>query len=203
MTIRRGQDWGRNAALPDGGVVLDSDAAAAALVTRCRRQGEPLPPVGLVGGDLCRTLGGRRDADLLRSDTATCVEVDVGRVTLDDGTTAWFVAHCLVGRWWWGPGAAVMNAAWYGPYRLGPRAHPGDALLDLTEGTLPLGDRWEARRRARTGAHVPHPALRTARRAEHHLEFGAPLRVTLDGQSVGRARSLEVAVEADALTVVV
>ena len=38
-----------------------------------------------------------------------------------------------------------MNAQWLGDWDLGPRSHPNDGLLDVTDGTLPFGDRWKAR----------------------------------------------------------
>jgi diacylglycerol kinase family enzyme len=96
-----------------------------------------------------------------------------------------------------------MNAEWLGDWRLGPRAHPGDGLLDLTEGQLGLRDRLHARRRAPTGDHVPHPGLRTRRAAHHHLRFERPVTVRLDGARVGRFRSIEVTCEPDSLIVVV
>ena len=61
MTIERGQPWGEAGPLPPDGVLVRSDAEARAVVERARRAGEPPPPLGLLGGDLCRTLGGTGD----------------------------------------------------------------------------------------------------------------------------------------------
>jgi len=97
-----------------------------------------------------------------------------------------------------------MNAQWLGKLKLGPRAHPNDGLLDLTDGNLPLGDRMEARRRAHSGSHVPHPALTTRRSAHHDIDLGPGLDVWLDGTQVARrARHVVVDVEPDSLSVVV
>lgn len=203
MTIRKGEAWGTPGALPPDGVMVHTDAEARALVTEARRQGAPIPTLGLLGGDLCRTLGGRGDVDRLRSDEAMTFAVDVGAV-LVDGRLHWFVAHLVARRsWWFGRTIAVMNAQWLGNWDLGPRSHPGDGLLDVTDGSLSLGDRWKARSRLRTGTHLPHPDLRTSRTASATFELDPPLRVHLDGEPVGSARDLVVRVEPEALTVVV
>ncbi len=58
MPIAKGQPWGEPGAFPEDGVVVDSDAAARAVVEEARRERRPIPTLGLLGGDLCRTLGG-------------------------------------------------------------------------------------------------------------------------------------------------
>jgi hypothetical protein len=203
VSVGRGRGWGVSGALPPDGVVVGTDAEARAVVEGARRAGAPLPTLGLLGGDLCRTLGGPGDERRLRSDEAVTVRVDVGAVLLD-GTLHWFVAHLIARRSWWrGRVIAVMNAEFLGTWDLGPRAHPGDGLLDITDGTLPFGDRLAARRRVRTGTHVPHPALATRRVAAWQTELDPPLDVWLDGDRVGRSAGLSVRVEPEALTVVV
>jgi hypothetical protein len=203
VTIEKGRAWGAAGPLPDHGVVVRTDAEARHLVTDARRAGRPIPPIGLLGGDLCRTLGGRGDEARLRSAEATTFAVDLGSV-LVDGRLHWFVAHLIARRSWWrGRAIAVMNAQWLGDWDLGPRSHPGDGLLDVTDGDLPLGQRPAFRRRVRTGTHLPHPALRTSRTAAISFELDPALDVWLDRERIGRARSLVVRLEPDALTVVV
>lgn len=203
MTIRKGAAWGEPAVLPAEAAVVDDDAGLRALVEAARRDGIPVPVVGLLGGDLCRTVGGPGDRRRLR-EGGVRLPIDLGRVTID-GEVFWFCAHLVARRrGWWGRAAVVMNAQWLGPYDLGPRAHPNDGLLDLTEGRLPVGDRAEARRRARTGSHLPHPALRVARAHHFELAFETPVGVWLDGVRVARrARQLVVDVEPDAAAIVV
>jgi hypothetical protein len=203
MTVERGVDWGRPAPLPADGVVVATDAEARAVVERARRAGEPVPALGLLGGDLCRTLGGRGDPDRLRSADATTVTCDLGSVLLD-GTPHWFVAHAVLRRSWWrGRVVAVMNAQWRGTWDVAPRAHPGDGLLDVLDGDVPTGDRWKARSRLPTGTHLPHPGIRTFRAASVPLDLDPALDVWLDGERMGRAASVVARIEPDVLTVVV
>ncbi len=203
MTIEKGSAYGTPGALAPGGVVVASDAALRAVVTEARRAGRQPPPVGLLGGDLCRTLGGPGDEERLHTSAAVTFPVDVVSVLLD-GHPHWFVSHLVARhRFWRGRAVVVMNAEWLGDLDLGPRGHPGDGLVDITDGSLPLRQRLSARRRARTGSHLPHPAMRTTRRAEADLSFDPPLPVALDGEAVGPVSQVALRVEPDALTVVV
>ena len=204
MSVRRYEDWGERGALPDDGALVSSDAEARALVETARRVGEEPPPIGLLGGDLCRTLGGRGDVARIRSDEGVRLRIDLGRVVADDRPPAWFVAH-LVTRAGplWGRAWVAMNAEWCGRWCLGPRAHPGDGLLDFSEADLPLGERLRARSRLPSGAHLPHPQIRTWRAAAAEVRFERPVGLWLDGSREGRVSVLTVTLEPGALLVVV
>ena len=204
MTVEKGKAWGEPGRLDDG-VVVGSDAEARRVVEAARREGRAPPSLGLAGGDLCRTLGGGGDPERLRSGPAVRLPVDLGAV-LVDGRLHWFVAHLIVRRsWWWGPIVAAMNAEFLGRWDVAPRAHPGDGVLDVVEGAaeMTLADRVKARRRLRTGGHVPHPAIAQRRRPALQLDLGRPTPVWLDGERIGSATALSVRVEPDALTCVV
>ncbi|MFS8584718.1 MAG: hypothetical protein FWJ72_06500, partial [Acidimicrobiia bacterium] len=86
-----------------------------------------------------------------------------------------------------------------------PRAHPGDGVLDVADvsPSMPLLDRWRARGRLPSGAHVPHPDIAVSRRRALQIDLGRPTPVWLDGERVGEARHLAVRVEPDALVCVV
>ncbi|HEV7763040.1 MAG TPA: hypothetical protein VGO78_28710 [Acidimicrobiales bacterium] len=204
MVVERGAAWGVPGPLPADGVIVHGDAEAREIVERCRRAGEPVPPLGLLGGDLCRTLGGRGDEARLRSPEATRLPVDVGAVLLD-GRLHWFVAHLIARRGWWsGRIVAAMNAEYLGPWDVAPRSHPNDGRLDTLDADLPFGDRLKARRRLATGSHVPHPGIRERRVDAAQFEFGEPMTIWLDGVRLdGAVRRLSVRVERDALTCVV
>jgi hypothetical protein len=205
VTVRKGEAWGETGGLPEGGVVVGSDAEARRVVTAARRAGEPVPVLGLVGGDLCRTLGGRGDPERLRAPGAARVPVDLGSV-LVEGVQHWFVAHLVArGSWWRGRIVAAMNAEFMGAWDVAPRAHPGDGLLEVLDvsAAMSLADRFEARRRLPTGGHLPHPAIAVQRRPAVQVDLDGPTPVWLDGEPVGRARHLSIRVEPDALTCVV
>lgn len=203
MTISKGAAWGRPAPLPPDGVVVRDDASARAVVEAARRAKEPPPPLGLLGGDLCRTLGGTGNEARLRSTDAMTFPVDLG-VVLVDGVIHCFVAHLVARRSWWrGRVVAAMNAQWLGSWDLGPRSHPNDGLLDVSDGDLSLSDRWKARGRLATGTHVPHPGISVRRVPSIQLDLEPALDIWLDGVRIGRGTNVIVRVEADALTVVV
>ncbi len=205
MPIHRGEEWGRAAPLPAEGVVVRSDAEARAVVTAARREGRAIPPLGLLGGDLCRTLGGVGDEARLSSPDALTVQADVGAVLLD-GRLHWFVAHLVARhRWWRGRVVAAMNAQFLGAWDVAPRSHPGDGHLDLLDvaATMSIGERWRARSRLPAGSHVPHPAITERRVRAAQIDLDHPTPIWLDGEQVGSASALSLRVEPDALTIVV
>ncbi len=203
MPIAKGEPWGSAGPLPEGLVRCPDDAAVADRVWRDLEHGLVPPPVAVESGDLLRTVGGMpapsRSADVM------LLPIDLCLATIDGATVPIpFVAHCIVRRrWWHGEGAAAMNAAWLGSWYLGPRSHPNDGLLDVTVGSLPLRQRWEARKRAALGTHLPHPQLRTKRISEWSHEFDRPTPLWLDGRARGVVEQITVSVRSDAFTLVV
>jgi hypothetical protein len=203
VTIEKGELWGSAGALPADGVLVRTDAEARAAVEGPRRAGAPIPALGLLGGDLCRTVGGRGDEARLHSPDAMTLPADLGSVLLD-GRQHWFVSHLVARRSWWrGRVVAVMNAQWIGRWDVAPRSHPNDGLLDVFDGSPSLDDRLKARRRLLTGTHVPHPDIAQRRTAALTLELDRPTPIWLDGERVGTAQHLAVRLEPDALRLVV
>jgi hypothetical protein len=203
MTIRKGEPWGEPGPLPSHGVVVHSDREARAVITAARRANEPIPPLGLVGGDLCRTLGGTGDEARLRSHAAMQLPVDLGAV-LVDGRLHWFVAHLVARRGWWrGRVVAAMNAQYLGAWDVAPRGHPNDGRLDVLDADLPFDERLQVRSRLKAGTHVPHPRIAERRVAALQIDLARPTPVELDGDDVGPATTLVVHVEPDALLCVV
>ena len=200
--ISKGSSYGEPGALPAGGIVVHPDGEARAVVESALRVDRPLPVLGLLGGDLCRTLGGPTDEAQLRSTAAMRFPVDVGEVLLD-GRLHWFVAHLVARRRGWAEAFVAMNAQWMGRWELGPRSHPGDGLLDAYQAQLSLADRLRVRGRLHGGGHLPHPGIHERRAPAVQVELSRPLPVLLDGQPAGRARNVSVRVRPDALTVVV
>ena len=206
MPIAKGSPYGAPGPLPEGAVVVRSDAEARDVIEGARRERRPLPALGLLGGDLCRTLGGGRDGaggeERLRTAGGVCFPVDLGEVLLD-GRIRLFVAHLVARSRLWTRAFVAMNAQFVGDWNLGPRAHPGDGLLDTYDVRLRPGQLLPVRARLRHGAHLPHPGIGERRSPAVTAELERPLAVRLDGVAVGEARTIAVRVEPDALHVVV
>lgn len=202
MTIEKGQPYGEAGPLPDGGVVVTGDAEARAVLEEARRRQEPYPALGLLAGDLCRTLGGTGDEARLRSPAAVRFRVDLGEALLD-GELHLFLAHLVARSRTWRHSFVAMNAQWRGRWNLGPRAHPNDGLLDTYRAELSPRDAVLVHRRLHHGAHLPHPGIRERRTRALQVDLGRPLPVELDGHPAGRARHLSLRLEPDALLVVV
>lgn len=209
MTIRKGEDWGAHGPLAAGAPVCGDDTTAAAALAGQMSDGATAPEVGLVGGDLHRTLGGPgRGETELRTGMGVRYPVDLIEVdaTAPDGTVTHHtgLAHLEVRgrRRFAGHTVVVMNAAFVGPSNLGPRAHPNDGRLDVTQGSLPRRVRKDGARRALSGTHVPHPDLAESRVHELVLSDLGRLGWWLDGVKMPTAVQLVVRCRPDAAVVV-
>ena len=201
MPIAKGQPWGSPGELPADAVLVRSDAEARGVLEDARHRRRPFPPLGLLGGDLCRTLGGGGGEDRLRAGEGVRFAVDLGEVLID-GHLHLFVAHLVARNRLWTRAFVAMNAQWLGRWNLGPRAHPNDGLLDTYDARLPLSQVLAVRSRLHHGAHLPHPQVTERRTASLDVELGRSLPVRLDGDRVGPALRLIVRVVPDALLVV-
>ena len=208
MTISKGQEWGTLAVPGPGLRTVDTDAELRELVIEARRSGRALPVVGLLGGDMMRTLGGTADPARFSGDEPIPhLPIDIVSLSLDDGPETVFVAHLVArGRTWWrGPLTAAMNAQFIGRWDVSPRCHPNDGRVDVVtaSGDLGLQQRWMASRRLLLGTHVPHPLISVKQHTTVAIDLGRPRRIWLDGQRWGSARRLQLTVEPDALVVCV
>ena len=162
-----------------------------------------MPMVGLTGGTLWEAVGGPTVVGRLQTSESRRYPVDIVRAEVGNAQF-WFVGSLLARTWTFRHGVAVLNTPWLGSLRLGHRSHPGDALLDITEGTdIRVHDVRQIVPRAKRGAHMPHPKLFERRVASAAWTFRKPHKIRIDGRFVGTARTLAVCVEADALIVVV
>jgi diacylglycerol kinase family enzyme len=204
VTISKGAEWGTAATLSADSPVVSSDAEVRTILDAARRAGNPLPVVGLVGGDLWQAMGEPAGgAERLRSERARQYSCDLGVVAFE-GESHIFVAHMLArSRWWSGRVVAAMNSEFMGPWLVAPRAHPNDGLLDLVDASVPRGQQWQARRRLGTGRHLPHPGIKVRRTSGEQFEFDRPVLIRVDGTTVGKTRSLTVEIEPDAFEFVV
>ena len=201
MVIRKGEDWGWAASVPATAAHCEDDVSLAAAAAAAYRQGDVLEAT-LSRGDLWRTVGGIDGQPA--SGESRCLPIDLGVVSLDGAADRYFVAHVIVRRVaWQGEGLAAMNAAWLGDLYLGPRAHPNDNLLDITIGRIPWRQRLEARKRAKSGMHLPHPELAVKRVPTLTHTFSRPTMVRIDGQKTAPATQVEVRLIPDAIRIYV
>ncbi len=204
MTIRKGQEWAKPAtrALVDSAIVVGGDAHLAAEAMRAWEANETL--VASPGeGDVLKTLGleqARTGAD------AMVYQWDLGLVEAHvDGAVQRipFVSHVFVRHpFWVGRLICVMNTPWYGRYRLGPKAHPNDGLLDITDGSLPWQQLLLARRRALSGSHLPHPALKTSRAPKWDMSFDRNMNVSIDRAKLRSVERVEISLIPDVFSIV-
>jgi hypothetical protein len=198
VTIKKGEDWGHVGERPDDTIVVASDAQARAVIEPLRRSEQPMPPLAPRYGDVARTVG----ATGIRTETRL-VPWDLGAALLD-GRLFWFISSLVAGEpFRRGRCVAVMNTPWLREWNIAPKAHPNDGLLDVLDMQLSITQARAASKRARLGDHLPHPGIEVQRVAAVQFELVRPLTVRLDGEVVGKFRTISARVEPDALTVVV
>ena len=167
-----------------------------------RRREVTIGPVGLTGGSLWWAVGGPSVTGRLHTDAAMHFPIDVVRVQAD-GHAHWFVGALVARTRLWGHALVAMNGQFLAGRRVGVRAHPGDGLVDVYEAVLSMGDVAKVARRARLGAHLPHPGIRERRVGSWDASFASRRTLWLDGERVARIRTLRLTVEPDAVIVVV
>ncbi len=211
MTIRRGEPWGAPGPLAADAPVAAGDGELADLVAAGLAAGRPVTEVGLLGGDLHTALGapGHTEADL-RSGAGMRLPIDLGEVVVDRGdgliSRHVFVAHATAGRGrrrWSSRTVVAMNGTHLAGADLGPRAHPNDGLLDISDGRVPASQVRAAGRRERTGSHVPHPGILERRTAAYEVLDERELPIRVDGRLIGAATHFELRCLPDALVIVV
>lgn len=211
MTIRRGATWGAPGPLAADAPVFHGDGEVADAVAAAMAVGNSLGEVGLLGGDLHTALGSPRhdEADLRRGDGLR-LPVDLGEVVVDrgDGVVSRhvFLAHAVAteGRRRWSRRTVVaMNGTHVASADLGPRAHPGDGLLDVSDGMVPRNQVRAAMRRELTGSHLPHPGILERRTSSYEVLADRLLAIRVDGRLIGAATHFELRCLPDALVVVV
>ena len=202
MTIAKGTDWGYPAELPLESPVHNDDASLFRSINELRSSQTAIGVVGLTGGTLWEMLGGPTCVGRLLTTDARAYACDLGRVETDEGTF-WFGCSLVARTLTWSSVVLAMNAQNIGPYRFGHRAHPNDGLLDVYEADLPLQQRLAVAKRAKLGAHLPHPGIRERRVGSVSISMPHRRKFWLDGVASGRSRNFTLTVEPDALTVVV
>ena len=202
MNIEKGRSWGSLSPLPPDGVIIKTNKELLEKVNDCKRQGIDLPTFGLLGGDLWRTLGGRRAEERLYSGEATTLDIDLGCALLD-GKIFWFCAHMFIGSKLKGEKIFISNVAHYGKMNPAPKAHPGDGKFDMLEVKLSPFETFKAVKRVSAGTHIPHPGIKYRQVSSEQFSFGKKLSIEIDGKNIGKYSTVSIRIENEALRVVI
>ena len=202
MNIEKGRSWGSLSPLPPEGVIIKTNKELLEKVNDCKRQGIDLPTFGLLGGDLWRTLGGRRAEERLYGGEATTLDIDLGCALLD-GKIFWFCAHMFIGSKLKGEKIFISNVAHYGKTNPAPKAHPGDGKFDMLEVKLSPFETFKAVKRVSAGTHIPHPGIKYRQVSSEQFSFGKKLSIEIDGKNIGKYSTVSIRIENEALRVVI
>ena len=202
MNIEKGRSWGSLSPLPPDGVIIKTNKELLEKVNNCKRQGIDLPTFGLLGGDLWRTLGGRRAEERLYGGEATTLDIDLGCALLD-GKIFWFCAHMFIGSKLKGEKIFISNVAHYGKTNPAPKAHPGDGKFDMLEVKLSPFQTFKAVKRVSAGTHIPHPGIKYKQVSSEQFSFGKKLSIEIDGKNIGKFSTVSIRIENEALRVVI
>tara|TARA_X000000368_G_scaffold233534_1_gene184450 strand:+ start:274 stop:882 length:609 start_codon:yes stop_codon:yes gene_type:complete len=202
MNIEKGRSWGSLSPLPPEGVIIKTNKELLEKVNDCKRQGIDLPTFGLLGGDLWRTLGGRRAEERLYGGEATTLDIDLGCALLD-GKIFWFCAHMFIGSKLKGEKIFISNVAHYGKMNPAPKAHPGDGKFDMLEVKLSPFQTFKAVKRVSAGTHIPHPGIKYKQVSSEQFSFGKKLSIGIDGKNIGKFSTVSIRIENEALRVVI
>ena len=200
MTIRKGEEWGTRIVCPSDFVVAEDDFDAS-------RQ-TPGDPFALRRGDVFSALGSPRmprpnsECTMLPIDALKCVLTSAnGEIREERG-----ISSVTLGSWWRGSFVILSNSGFWNGVHIAPRSHPNDGEADLVSISpeMPFRQRFLARRRARTGTHLPHPMLSARRCSEFsHHKVSPRERLTIDGRAIDNWVSIEVSIIPDFWSVLV
>ena len=200
MTIRKGEEWGTRVTCPAHIEIAEDDFDAS-------RQ-SPHEPFALRRGDLHIALGAPRTPRPLSECTMLPIDALKCSITSVHGDVReeFAISSVSLGSWWRGTFTVVSNSGFWNGLNIAPRSHPNDGEADLVtiSPEMQLRQRFIARRRARTGTHIPHPTLSVHRCAEFsHLKSSARERLTLDGRAIDNWISVDISVVPDFWSVLV
>ncbi len=193
------REFGVEGRVPEEFVIASTDQETASML------GSSLTRICAIGGDLSHALGSR-GRSCKTGDPCTLCDVDAIEVeaTYRDGTLRTYFAVSTVCIGGWNEGIDYVTSTGFESGReLCPRAHPGDAMLDLLSIASGLG--WRTKRaitrRMMLGTHLPHPAISTSR--DTSFFFTGPKRLVVDGVPRGVAESVTCRVLAGVVPMVV
>lgn len=191
--IRRGEPWGHATVMPNDVFVARSDHAIATA--------DPSRQLFPESGDIAHSLGNPR----LPMVGSECTEVQIDAmlctVVSNDGTkhTVAAASSLTIGSPMHARHVIVSNAGWLGDLNVAPRAHPNDGHVEMLTFApdMTFRQRVIARRRMRTGTHLPHPDISMSRIDKAAIERIGREKLVIDGQEIPEWTSLSMHVRPD------
>jgi len=202
--IRPGEPWGEPTSAAPDVEVSGSDADLAAAVAAAPGALVRLQPDET--NDLARAVGLR--AGVAAPDGHLAVPVDALALDAPSIHTGMLACNmCVIGtapdrlRWStasselevlldgkaWFAGSATTVVVANGQFLRGldivPRGHPGDGKIEVQVYELRRGDRRAMRSRLSTGAHVPHPRIRSRTAGTVEVRAAGVLALEVDGET--------------------
>ena len=181
--------YGEFVIVPDTFVVAESDAECGELVAAGKQVFVPM------AGDLALTLGASGTIPQAGSRALACsIDVLCVQAKSDSGERRfWFaVSSVSIGKWWSGEWTVITSTGRLDGLEVCPRAHPGDGFADLfvMQSGMRLRQRIAARKKMRSGSHLPHPQMRVSK--VNSLNSNESALLTIDGVPRGHFCQVEI-----------
>ncbi len=199
MTIRPGEDWGIEVTTPPvNAVVAVTDREIAdCLLADC--------PVVVRGGTLHSSLGSPSGETISRELSVDLLEI------LDQTSGEWLgvaVSNVLIRRkgilgLLRGRVLLASNCGEFNGLSACPRAHANDGRVDVLEvdHSMSMRQRRQAWRKAMSGSHLPHPALKAQAVEFLDVQVHENEEIVADGVVISAVGSISITVRADAGTI--
>lgn len=194
MTIRKGEEWGRRDVAPSSFFIAEDDSDGASQ--------PPHTPFALCRGDMFTAIGQpslpvhHAECTIVAIDAMVC---SISFVSGDVETVRAF-SSVTIGSWWKGRHLIASNSGFLNGMNIAPRSHPNDGEFDVVniDAAMPLKQRFIARRKAKTGTHVPHPQLTIKRSTAVEFTRERPQeRLAIDGVAVSQWEKISISIEPD------
>ena len=158
--------------------------------------------IGLQGGDLHESLGGRGVGEREGDEGTVGLKVDLGQLVIGKSNYL-FASYCKISKplkpWYtiW-----VVNSPIIDHRRISPKSHPADGLLDIVEFSLSFRQSLKAYKRAKSGDHLPHPQIKTSKKRTYMIKASGKREVVIDGKKIAYCKEVSISIIPHAIAVV-
>ena len=158
--------------------------------------------IGLQGGDLHESLGGRGVGEREGDEGTVGLKVDLGQLVIGKSNYL-FASYCKISKplkpWYtiW-----VVNSPIIDHRRISPKSHPADGLLDIVEFSLSFRQSLKAYKRAKSGDHLPHPQIKTSKKRTYMINARGKRKIIIDGKKIAYGKEISLSVIPHAIAVI-